>query len=175
MTLNIKNLGFPILILITAITISTHGSTYNRDSSSNNDDVTVVEKGGLSEAYWGCDSTVVVGNKVVMGPMWYRSEGTSILIIDPEKLIAETQKIKLGELIGVVGGFDGDEIIVSGKYGIGSKASMGRMVIVEVDAEKGQYIYMKSTFPMMTDIKCKVINAGDRKLIKKGMKVYLKP
>jgi hypothetical protein len=85
--------------------------------------------------------------------------------------VAELPKIKLGELIGTIGGFDGAEIIVNGKEGIGRQAPMGRALIVDA---KGEYVYLQSTFPMQTVVKCK-ITSGDRALIKKGMKVYLKP
>ena len=85
--------------------------------------------------------------------------------------VAELPKIRLGELIGIVGDFDGAEIIVNGKDTIGVQAPMGRALIVDA---KGQYVYLQSTFPMQTVVKCKV-TSGDRRLIKKGMKVYLKP
>ena len=85
--------------------------------------------------------------------------------------VAELPKIKLGELIGLIGGFDGAEIIVNGKDTIARQAPMGRALIVDA---KGQYVYMQSTFPMQTVVKCKV-TSGDRAHIKKGMKVYLKP
>ena len=85
--------------------------------------------------------------------------------------VVELPKIRLGELIGIVGGFDGAEIIVNGKDTIGIQAPMGRALIVDA---KGQYVYLQSTFPMQTVVKCKV-TSGDRGLIKKGMKIYLKP
>ena len=85
--------------------------------------------------------------------------------------VAELPKIRLGELIGTVGGFDGAEIIVNGRDTIGMQAPMGRALIVDA---KGEYVYLQSTFPMQTVVKCKV-TSGDRALIKKGMKVHLKP
>jgi len=96
---------------------------------------TVTEKKGLSKAEWGRKSTIVVGNKVVMGP---GSEGTSILIVNLEKEITETPKIKLGEFIGVVDSFDGAEIVVNGVKGVDlpQLVPMGRALIVEVDAKE---------------------------------------
>ena len=85
--------------------------------------------------------------------------------------VAELPKIRLGEFIGTVGDFDGAEIVVYGKDTIGRQAPIGRALIVDA---KGQYIYLQSTFPMQTIVKCKV-TSGDRSQIKKGMKVYLKP
>jgi len=85
--------------------------------------------------------------------------------------VAELPKIKLGELIGTIGGFDGAEIIVNGKDTIGKQAPMGRALIVDA---KREYVYLQSTFPMQTVVKCKV-TSGNRAQIKKGMKVYLKP
>ena len=83
----------------------------------------------------------------------------------------EASKMRLGELIGVIGGFEGGDVVVNGKDTIGVQAPIGRALIVDVN---GQYIYLQSTFPMQTVVKCKVIN-GERAQIKKGMKVYLKP
>jgi len=85
--------------------------------------------------------------------------------------VAELPKIRLGELIGTIGGFDGAEIVVNGKDTIGRQAPIGRALIVDA---KGEYVYLQSTFPMQTVVKCKV-TSGDRSQIKKGMKVYLKP
>ena len=85
--------------------------------------------------------------------------------------VAELPKIRLGELIGTIGGFDGAEIVVNGKDTIGKQAPMGSSLIVDA---KGEYVYLQSTFPMQTVVKCKV-TSGDRTQIKKGMKVYLKP
>jgi len=85
--------------------------------------------------------------------------------------VAELPKIRLGELIGTIGGFDGAEIVVNGKDTIGRQAPIGRALIVDA---KGQYIFLQTTFPMQTIVKCKV-TSGDRSQIKKGMKVYLKP
>jgi len=85
--------------------------------------------------------------------------------------VAELPKIRLGELIGIVGGFEGAEIIVNGKDTIGIQAPIGRALIVDA---KGQYVYLQSSFPMQTVVKCK-ITSGERAHIKKGMKVYLKP
>jgi len=85
--------------------------------------------------------------------------------------VAVLPKIRLGELIGTIGGFDGAEIVVYGKDGIGRQAPIGRALIVDAN---GEYIYLQSTFPMQTIVKCKV-TSGDRAKIKKGMKVYLKP
>ena len=80
--------------------------------------------------------------------------------------------VKLGGFIGVIDGFEGGDIIVNGKDDtIARQAPMGRSLIVDAN---GQYIYLQSTFPMQTVVKCKV-TSGDRSLIKKGMKVYLKP
>ena len=85
---------------------------------------------------------------------------------------AETPAVKLGQLIGVIGGFEGGDIVVNGKDDtIARLAPMGRNLIVDAG---GQYIYLQSTFPMQTVVKCRV-TSGDRSLIKKGMKVYLKP
>ena len=80
-------------------------------------------------------------------------------------------KVTLGKLIGTIGGFDGADVIVNGKDTIGRQAPMGQTLIVDAN---GQYIYLESTFPMQTVVKCK-ITSGDRTYIKKGMKVYLKP
>ena len=80
-------------------------------------------------------------------------------------------QVKLGEFIGTVGGFEGSNIIVNGKDTIGRQAPIGRTLVVDAN---GQYIYLQSTFPMQTVVKCKV-TSGDRTQIKKGMKVYLKP
>ena len=77
----------------------------------------------------------------------------------------------LGEFIGVVGDFQGAEIIVNGRDTIGVQAPIGRGLVVDAN---GQYVYLQSTFPMQTIVKSKVVS-GDRGLIKKGMKVYLKP
>ncbi|MCL1833583.1 MAG: hypothetical protein FWG49_03685 [Leptospirales bacterium] len=86
--------------------------------------------------------------------------------------VDELPKIRLGELIGAVGGFDGAEVIVNGKSdAIGRQAPIGRTLIVDA---KGEYVYLQSTFPMQTVVKCK-ITSGDKAHIKKGMKVYLKP
>jgi len=85
--------------------------------------------------------------------------------------IAETPTIRLGALIGTIGNIEGGEITVSGKDTIGRQAPMGRMLIVDAN---GQYIYLQSSFPMQTIVKCKIIG-GDRTQLKKGMKVYLKP
>ena len=90
---------------------------------------------------------------------------------DEDEDTTEVQESKLGKFIGVVRDFDGAEIVVSGKDDIGVQAPMGCALVLEAD---GQYIYLESTFPMSTMIKCKV-TSGNRKLIKKGMKVYLKP
>ena len=79
--------------------------------------------------------------------------------------------VKLGALIGTVGGFEGTDVVVNGKDTIGRQAPIGRSLIVDAN---GQYIYLQSTFPMQTVVKCKV-TSGDRTQIKKGMKVYLKP
>jgi len=89
----------------------------------------------------------------------------------PSENITEIPKIRLGELIGTVGGFEGADIIVNGKDTIGIKAPIGRALIVDAN---GQYVYLQSTFPMQTVVKCRV-TSGDRVHIKKGMKVYLKP
>ncbi|MDR3237715.1 MAG: hypothetical protein LBT84_04350 [Spirochaetia bacterium] len=86
--------------------------------------------------------------------------------------VADLPRIRVGELIGTVGGFEGNDIIVNGKDAIGIKAPIGRALIVDVKG--GEYVYLQSTFPMQTVVKCKLIS-GDRKLIKKGQKVYLKP
>ena len=91
--------------------------------------------------------------------------------IKVESKTVETPKVKLGELIGTVGGFDGAEVIVNGKDTIGRQAPLGRALIVDAN---GEYVYLQSTFPMQTVVKCKV-TSGDRSKIKKGMKVYLKP
>ena len=80
-------------------------------------------------------------------------------------------KVKLGELIGVIGGFEGADIIVNGRDTIGRQAPVGRALIVDAN---GQYIFLQSTFPMQTVVKCRV-TSGDRAQIKKGMNVYLKP
>ena len=85
--------------------------------------------------------------------------------------VAELPKIRLGEFIGVIGDFAGADVVVHGRDTIGRQAPMGRALIVDA---KGQYVYLQSTFPMQTVVKCK-ITSGDRAHIKKGMKVYLKP
>lgn len=80
--------------------------------------------------------------------------------------------VKLGELIGTIGAFDGADVIVNGTTdAIGRQAPIGSVLIVEAD---GQYIYLQSIFPMQTIVKCRV-TSGDRSQIKRGMKVYLKP
>ena len=85
--------------------------------------------------------------------------------------VAELPKIRLGELIGTIGDFQGADVVVNGRDTIGRQAPIGRALIVDA---RGQYIYLQSTFPMQTVVKCK-ITSGDRAQIKKGMKVYLKP
>lgn len=85
--------------------------------------------------------------------------------------VGKLPKIELGELVGIIGGFDGTDVIVNGKDTIGGQAPIGRALIVDAD---GEYIYLQSTFPMQTIVKCKV-TSGDHAHIKKGMKVYLKP
>ena len=81
-------------------------------------------------------------------------------------------KPKLGKQIGTIGNFEGETVIVNGKDDtISKQAQMGSALIVDAN---GEYIYLQSTFPMQTTVKCKV-TSGKRSLIKKGMKVYLKP
>ena len=103
----------------------------------------------------------------------YNGRIRKITLRPPEKSNGDEKSagVKLGELIGSIGGFDGAEIIVNGKDTIGRQAPMGRALIVDAN---GEYIFLQSTFPMQTIVKCKVTK-GDRSLIKKGMKVYLKP
>jgi len=88
-----------------------------------------------------------------------------------EEEVVELPKIRLGELIGTIGSLEGSDVIVNGRDTIGRQAPLGRALIVDA---KGQYIYLQSTFPMQTVVRCK-ITSGDRSHIKKGMKVYLKP
>ena len=96
---------------------------------------------------------------------------TTIKVVNETAETTKAPKVKLGEFIGTVAGFDGTEVIVNGKDTIGVQAPMGRALIVDAN---GEYIYLESTFPMQTVVKCKV-TSGKRSQIKKGMKVYLKP
>ena len=82
----------------------------------------------------------------------------------------EKPKAQLGALIGSIGGFEGGDVVVNGRDTIGKQAPIGSALIVDAN---GQYVYLQSTFPMQTVVKCKV-TSGERSLIKKGMKVYLK-
>ena len=103
-----------------------------------------------------------------------RSLKAKKLFGEADKRITDAEKstdVKLGALIGTVGGFEGTDVVVNGKDTIGTQAPIGRVLIV---AANGEYIYLQSTFPMQTVVKCKV-TSGDLAKIKKGMKVYLKP
>jgi len=122
-------------ILIAAITLSTCTSADKRNSDFDNYGVIIAEKdgiseiGGLSETLWGDYSTVVVGNKVVMGRGL--NEGTSILIVDVEKRTV-TEK---GGLSKARWGYGTP--IVGNKVLMPRVADAGNSILIIVDPEKG--------------------------------------
>jgi len=61
-----KHLALSILIAIITLSVSTNADNKSKTIKFNTDK-TVTEVGGLSKSRWGEYSTVVVGNKVVMG------------------------------------------------------------------------------------------------------------
>ena len=52
----------------------------------------------------------------------------------------EVPEVPLGKLIGVVGGFDGAEIIVNGKDTIGTEAPMGRALVVDANGYNAERV-----------------------------------
>ena len=99
------------------------------------------------------------------------SEGNvTTLLLTQADYDAKSTRVKLGRFIGTIGGFEGTDVVVNGKDTIGRQAPIGRSLIIDAG---GEYIYLQSTFPMQTVVKCRVIK-GDRSKIQRGMKVYLK-